>query len=138
MPVTAMTPIWICHAFEGFYFGIDMFNDNPPLRQFFVIRSFLIGQWMMFARFDWNGAVRMEALYPQISQIRVKRYRIADRTPDAVLIHLEVMLAAFGLLNIQYFPGVSLNYCLCLQRVPFFFPNSTLFALLSGGLWDFP
>jgi hypothetical protein len=61
--------------------------------------------------------------YPKISKVGVKRYRIADRTPDALLIHLEVMLAAFGLLCIQYFQGVSLQYYLRLQRVTLFFPE---------------
>jgi hypothetical protein len=114
MPVAAMTPIRICHALESFYFGIDMFNDNPSPRKRFVIRFFFVGQLMMFARFDRNAAVRMEALYPQVSQIRVKRHRIADRTPDAVFKHLKVMLAALGLLNINYFLGVSLDYDLTL------------------------
>jgi hypothetical protein len=61
--------------------------------------------------------------YPTVSPIRIKGYRIADSTPDAVLIYLEVMLTTFGLLNIQYFPGVSLNDDLGLQRMALFFPE---------------
>jgi hypothetical protein len=65
----------------------------------------------------------MVFFYPKVSQIGIKRYRIADRTPDAVLIYLEVMLTAFGLLNIQYLRGVSLNDDLGLQRMALFFPE---------------
>jgi hypothetical protein len=37
------------------------------------------------------------------------------------------MLTAFGFLHVDDFPAVPLNYDLSLQRVPFFFPNNTLF-----------
>jgi hypothetical protein len=80
----------------------------------------------------------MICFYPKISQIRIKRYRIADGTPDAVLIHLEVMITAFGLMSIQYLRSVSFNDDPGLQRMAFFSPNNTLFDLLSGGLWDIP
>jgi hypothetical protein len=46
MPITAMSPVRICHAFECFYFGIYMFNDTPTPRKFFIIRFFLFGQLM--------------------------------------------------------------------------------------------
>jgi hypothetical protein len=36
MPVTAMTPIQICHALEYFYFAIDMFNDNSSPGKLFI------------------------------------------------------------------------------------------------------
>jgi hypothetical protein len=65
----------------------------------------------------------MVCFYPKISPISVNRYRIANGTPDAVLIHLEVMPAAFGLLYIQYFPGIPLNDDLGLQRMTLFFPE---------------
>jgi hypothetical protein len=61
------------------------------------------------------------AFYPQVSKVGIKRYRIADRTPDAVLIHLEVMLAAFCFLYIKYFRGVSFNDYLGLERMTLFF-----------------
>jgi hypothetical protein len=65
----------------------------------------------------------MVCFYPKVSPIRIKRYRIADRASDAVLIHLEIMLAALGLLNIQYLPGVPLDDDLGLQRMALFFPE---------------
>jgi hypothetical protein len=65
----------------------------------------------------------MVAFYPKVSKIGIKGYRIADRTPDAVLIHLEVMFTAFGLLNINDFQTVPLNYYLGLQRMTLFFPE---------------
>jgi hypothetical protein len=55
--------------------------------------------------------------------IRVKRYRIADGAPDAVLIHREVMLTAFGFLKIQCLRGVSLNDDLGFQRMALFPPE---------------
>jgi hypothetical protein len=47
-------------------------------------------------------------------------------TPDVLLIHLEIMLAAFGLLNIQYFQSVSLDYYLRLQRMALSFPENPI------------
>ncbi|GHT69860.1 hypothetical protein FACS1894110_20170 [Spirochaetia bacterium] len=79
----------------------------------------------------------MILFYPKVSKISIKRYRIADSTPDTVLIHLEIMLATFGLLHIDDLQRVPLNDDLRLQRVAFFSPNNTLFDLFSGGLWDF-
>jgi hypothetical protein len=120
MPITAITPIRIGHALERFYFGIDMLNDNPPPRKFFIIRFFPAGQLMVFAYLYWYETVWMELFYPKVSTISVKRYRIAQRTPDAVLIHLEVMLAAFGLVCVKYFCGVPLNDGLGLACGAFF------------------
>jgi hypothetical protein len=65
----------------------------------------------------------MVPFYPQIAKVRVKRYRIADQTADGILIHLKVMLTAFGLLNIQDFQGVPLYDNLGLQRMTLFFPE---------------
>ena len=61
--------------------------------------------------------------YPEVSKVSIKRYRIADGTPDAFLIQLEVMLTAFGFLNVQYFQGVSLQYYRSFQRMAFFSPE---------------
>jgi hypothetical protein len=52
--------------------------------------------------------------YSKVSKIGVNRYRAADGTPYAVLIHLEIMLAAFGPMYVQYFFGVPFNDYLCL------------------------
>jgi hypothetical protein len=65
----------------------------------------------------------MVCFYPKVSQIGIKRYRIADGTPNAVLIHLEVMLTAFGLLNIQYLRSVSFNDDRGLQGMTLLFPK---------------
>lgn len=109
-----MTPVRICHTLEGLYLRIDMFNHNPSLRKLFVIRLLLCRQRMVLARFYRNATVRMVSCYPKVSQVSIKPYRITDRTADGVLIHLEVMLAAFSLLNIQYFQRVPFNDNLCL------------------------
>jgi hypothetical protein len=63
---------------------------------------------------------------------------MADVFSYGVFIYIEIMLTAFGLLNIYYFQGVSLNEYLGLQGIALFSPNNTLFDLLSSGLGDFP
>jgi hypothetical protein len=65
----------------------------------------------------------MVFFYPQVSKVGVKRYRIADVFSHGIFIHLEVMLAAFGLLCIYYFLSVPLNDYLRLQRMTLFFPE---------------
>jgi hypothetical protein len=50
----------------------------------------------------------MVFLYPKIPKVGVKSYRIAGRTPYAVLIRREIMDAAFGLLNVRYLLAFSL------------------------------
>ena len=97
MPIAVMPPVRICHALKCFYFGIDMLNDNPSPRKFFVIRFFPFGQLMVFTRLYRNEAGRMIELYPKVSKISVNRYRIADSTPDTVLKYRKIMLASIGL-----------------------------------------
>jgi hypothetical protein len=138
MPVTPLTPIRIGPTFECFYFRVYMLNDNPPPRKPFIIRFFPLSQLMVFTWLYRNETVWVVFFYPKISPISVKGYRIAEGTPDAVLIHLEAMPAAFGFLYIKYFPGIPLNDDPGLQRMALFFPNTTLFDLLSGCLRDFP
>jgi hypothetical protein len=70
--------------------------------------------------------------YPLVSKISVKRDRTANAFPYGVFIHLKIMLAAFGFLYVDDLQTAPLNDDLCLQRVPFFFPNNTLF----GSFWD--
>jgi hypothetical protein len=123
MPITTMTPIRIRHALECFYFGIDMFNHNPSPGKLLIICFFPLGQLMIFAGLHRNETVWMVFRYPKVSQISVKRYRFADAFSSGVFIHLEIMLTAFGLLNIQYLRGVSLNDDLGLQRMALFFPE---------------
>jgi hypothetical protein len=65
----------------------------------------------------------MVCFYPKVAKIGVNRYRTADGTPDALLIHREIMLAAFGLLYVQYCSGIPLYDYLRLQRMPLFFPE---------------
>jgi hypothetical protein len=73
-------------------------------------------------------------LSQKVSTISVKGYRIADTFPYCFFIYLEIMFVAFGFLYIKDCKTVPLNDYLGLQRVPLFFLNNTLFALLSGGL----
>jgi hypothetical protein len=49
MPVAVMSAVWIRHALECFYPGIDMFNHYPSPRKLFIIRFFPFGQLMVFA-----------------------------------------------------------------------------------------
>jgi hypothetical protein len=65
----------------------------------------------------------MILLYPLVSEIGVKRDRIAYVFPNRIFIHLEIMFAAFGFLYVNDFPAVPLNDYLGLQRVALFFPE---------------
>ena len=65
----------------------------------------------------------MILFYPQVAKIGVKRYRITDTFSDAVLKHLEIMLAAFCFLYVDDLQAVSFGDDLCLQRMAFFFPE---------------
>jgi hypothetical protein len=76
--------------------------------------------------------------YPLVSKVGVKGYRTAYAFPSGVFVHLEVMLTALGFLHVDDLPAVSLYYDLRLQRMPFFFPNNTLFDPFQDGLSDFP
>ena len=69
----------------------------------------------------------MVLFYPQISEISVKGYRIADAFSNGIFIYFEIMFAAFGFLYIDNAQTAPLNYYLRFQRVPFFFLNNTLF-----------
>ena len=55
----------------------------------------------------------MVLFYPQISEISVKGYRIADAFPNGIFIYLEIMLAAFGFLYVDNFQSAPLNDNLC-------------------------
>ena len=79
----------------------------------------------------------MVLTYSQIPKVSVKRSRTADAFPDGILIHLEIMLIAFGFLYVDDLQAVPLNDDLCLQRVPLFFLNSTLFGSFEDGLSGF-
>ena len=74
----------------------------------------------------------MVLLYSQISKISVKRNRITDAFPDGVFKYLEIMLAAFGFLHVDYLQAVPLNNDLRLQRMPFFLPELYSFWFFSG------
>jgi hypothetical protein len=101
MPVAAMSPVRIRHAFECFYLGIDMFYDNTPPRKLPIIRFFFFAQVMLLTCLYRYETVRMVLGYPLVSKIGIKRYRIADAFPYGVFIYLEIMFAACGFLYID-------------------------------------
>jgi hypothetical protein len=70
----------------------------------------------------------MIVFYSQVSKIRVNRNRIADVFSYGIFIYFEIMLAAFGFLCVDDAQTAPFNDDLRLQRVPFFFLNSTLFG----------
>ena len=70
----------------------------------------------------------MILFYSQISKIGIKWNRIADVFSNGLFIYFEIMFAAFGFLYIDDLQAAPLNDDLRLQRVPFFFLNSTLFG----------
>jgi hypothetical protein len=123
MAVTAVSPVRIRHTLECFYFGVDMFNHNTPLRKPLVIRLLLFGQFMVFTCLYRYETVRVVFFYPMVSGIGVNRYRIADALPNRIFKYFEIMLAAFGFLYVNDLTAVPLNYDLRLQRMPFFFPE---------------
>jgi hypothetical protein len=123
MPVTAMAPVWICHTSKCFYFGVYMFNHNPPDRKLSVICLLLFAQLMVLTRLYRNTTVCMICSYPKVSKIGVKGYRFADPFSNRIFIYLEIMLAAFPFLYVYDFQSIPLYYNLRLQRMALFFPE---------------
>jgi hypothetical protein len=63
--------IWICHALERFYLGIDMFNHHTIPCKPFVVRLLHFTQFMLFACPFPYPAVHVQLFYPQISKVRI-------------------------------------------------------------------
>lgn len=61
--------------------------------------------------------------YPHVSEVGVKRNGITDGLADGILKNLEIMLAAFCFLRVNYLKTVPLHYNLRFYRVPFFLPE---------------
>jgi hypothetical protein len=123
MPVTKMTTVRVRHASERFYHAIDMFYDNSPARQPFVIRFFTSGQLMLLTRLYWNKAISMIIFYAQISKISIKLNGITHQFPYSIFIHLKIMFAAFRFLHVKDFKTLLLYNNLCFQCVTFFLPE---------------
>jgi hypothetical protein len=65
--------------------------------------------------------------YPLVSGIGASRYRIADIFPNRVFKYFKLMFAAFDFPRVNYLQAVPFDDDLCLQRMPFFSSNNTLF-----------
>lgn len=118
-----MTAVRVRHAFECFYSTINMFNNNTPFCQSFVIRFFLFGQLMVLTALYRDTTVRMVVRYPLVSKIGVNRDGIAHRFPYRLFVQLKIMLAAFRFLHVNNLQAAPLNYYLRFYRVPFFLPE---------------
>jgi hypothetical protein len=123
MSILTMSPVGVCHTFKYFYLGIDMLNDDTPARKPLVIGLSPFGQRMVFTFLYRDETVRMIVFYSQVSKIGVKRNRIAYILSNRVFIYLEIMFASFGLLRVNDFQSVPLDYYLGLQRMTLFFPE---------------
>ena len=61
--------------------------------------------------------------YPHVSEVGIKWNGITDGLADGILKNLEIMLAAFCLLRIDYLKAVTFHYNLRFYRVAFFLPE---------------
>jgi hypothetical protein len=119
---SAMIPVRIRHTLKSFYFGVNMFNDNPFACKSGIIKLLPFSQFMILACFYGNPAIHVKVFYPEIPKVRMYQDGFVNRWANGVLKYLEIVDAAFRFLDIQDFFAFPVDDYLRLYRMTLLFP----------------